>query len=69
MTPGIANAVFEGRDELTEEETDEYVESETMRVYGLSVADFIAAAEAGNLTPGPALAHLVLLTGARTDSC
>lgn len=69
MTAGLADAVAEGRDELTPEEAQEYLDAQTQAVYGLPLDEFIKLAEANELPPHPALAHLVLLTGARSDSC
>jgi len=68
MTTGLAKAL-EDRDEMTADEANEWIEAETRRVYGLTIEEFVKAAEAEELEPHPDLAHLVLLTGARTTAC
>lgn len=69
MAPELAQALADERDELTEAETREFLDEETRRLFGLSLDEFVKAAEADALEPHPALAHLVLLTGARSNSC
>ena len=70
MTPQLTEALADpDRDELTADEAHEYMEEQTLRYFGLSLAAFIAAAEANELPDHPALAHLILLTGAQSESC
>lgn len=60
----------EGRDELTPEESRAYAEEQTQKYFGLSVEDFIARAEAGQLPDDDAMVvHLAILTGARLQTC
>lgn len=65
----VSEVLAEGRDELTEEETRVMLEEQTQAAYGLTLDEFIRAAEANELEPHPDLVHLVLLSGARTASC
>lgn len=65
----ITDVLESGRDELTPEETREMLEERTMAVYGLTLDDFVNEAEADTLPAHPELVHLVLLSGARTNSC
>ena len=68
MSPVVAQAVAEDRD-LTEAEARAFVEEQTLEYFGLTYDEFVAAAEADELSAHPALAHLVLLTGVRSNSC
>lgn len=60
----------EGREELTPEESRAYAEEQTQKYFGMSVEEFIAKAEAGQLPEEDAMTvHLAILTGARLPSC
>jgi hypothetical protein len=65
----MARSIREGRDELTPEEAHEYVAERVREELGISLEEFMRLAEDGNLPDDPAVAHLVLLTGARPSSC
>ena len=69
MTPLLARVLEEDRDELTEEEAREYLDSQTRLYLDLSLDEFYARAEEGTLPEHPMVAHLVLLSGARANSC
>ena len=65
----IEKVASEGRDELTEDESKEYLESEVRRYLDMPLEKFYKLAEQGRLPDHPAVAHLILLTGARPSSC
>lgn len=70
MSPALAKALEEGRDELTREEAREYAEEQTRKYFGLSIDEFVERAEAGSLDhDDPMVLHLALLTGADLRSC
>lgn len=69
MSPVVERAVDEGRNELSEAEAREYLNEQTQKYLGLSLAEFMERAEAGTLPSHPVVAHLVLLTGARPGAC
>lgn len=69
MSPGVARAVEEGREELTPAETREYLEEQTRKYLGISLDEFLRRAEDGTLPEHPAVAHLIMLSGARPTSC
>jgi len=64
----IERAVAEERD-LTPEESRAYLEDEVNRYLGITLNRFYQLAEAGKLPEHPAVAHLILLTGAKPSSC
>ncbi len=68
-SPGLDQAIAEGRDELTDDEAREYLDAQTRTHLGMSLDEFIRAADEGSLPEHPAVPHLVLLTGARPVSC
>ncbi|HEY3669498.1 MAG TPA: hypothetical protein VGN51_01065 [Acidimicrobiia bacterium] len=68
MSPALTEALAEGRD-LTPDETREYLEQQTQTYLRMSLGEFLALAEAGELPEHPVVAHLLLLTGARATSC
>jgi hypothetical protein len=65
----IERAAAEGREELTEAESKEYLESEVHRYLDMTLSEFYKRAEDGTLPDHPAVAHLILLTGAHPSSC
>lgn len=70
MSPALAKAIEEHRDELTPEEAHAFADEQTRQFFGLSVEEFIERAEAGKLAlDDPMTLHLALLTGARLHSC
>ena len=69
MTSGVAQAIKEGRDELTPDEAAEYVADRVRCELGISLDEFLQKAEAGTLPESPAIAHLILLTGATATTC
>ena len=70
MSPALAKALQEGRDELTRQEAHEFAEEQALQYFGISVEEFVKQAEAGNLPhDDPMVLHLALLTGARLQAC
>jgi hypothetical protein len=70
MSPAIARAIDENRDELTLDEARAFAEEQTQKYFGLTVADFVREAEAGRLPEDdPMVVHLALLTGAKLHTC
>jgi hypothetical protein len=69
MSSVVEQAIAEGRDELTDAESRQYLESEVQRYLGIDLDEFMTRADAGTLPEHPAVAHLILLTGARPSSC
>lgn len=65
----IEKAAAEGREELTEAESKKYLATEVRRYLGMSLDEFYKRVENGTLPEHPAVAHLILLTGARPSSC
>lgn len=51
---------------LDEAETSQFVEDEIRRHLGISTEEFLRRAEADQLPDHPAVAHLLILTGAET---
>lgn len=68
MSPLLEQAIREDRD-LTPDEARAFIEEQSLEFFGLAYDEFVAAAEADALPAHPALAHLVLLAGVRSDSC
>jgi len=64
----IERAAAEGR-ELTPEEAQEYLDAEVRRYLGIGLEEFYKLAKQGKLPDHPAVAHLILLTGAEPSSC
>lgn len=64
----IEKAAVEDR-ELTEEEAREYLDGEVRRYLGIGLDEFYSLANKGRLPEHPAVAHLILLTGAKPSSC
>lgn len=70
MTSALADAINEGREELTPEESRRFAEEQVQRYLGLSVDEFLVRAEEGTLPEeDPMVVHLALLTGAKLHSC
>lgn len=70
MSPVLAQVLDDDRDELTVDEARQYAEEQTDRYFGMSVAEFVRRAEAGQLdADNPMVVHLALLTGARIKTC
>lgn len=69
MTNGLARTIEQGRDELTADETREFLDDQTRSELGLTLDEFLDLAERGELPDHPAVAHLILLTGARPTTC
>lgn len=53
---------------LDETETAQFVEAEIRRHLGMSTDEFLERAKADELPDHPAVAHLLILTGAETSS-
>ncbi len=69
-TKGVLERVADAnRNELTDEERSEFLEESVNRFLGISLAEFMRLAQEGNLPDHPAVAHLVLLTGANSTYC
>lgn len=64
----IEKASSENR-ELTPDESRTYLEEEVRRYLDIGLDEFYKLAEEGRLPEHPAVAHLVLLTGAKPSSC
>ena len=70
MSPALAHAIEEHRDELTQEEAQSFAEEQTRKHFGMSVEEFVRAADADRLpNDDPMVVHVALLTGARLHSC
>ena len=69
MSPGLARAIEEGREELTPDETREYLGEQTRRYLSMELDEFLRRAEEGSLPEHPVVAHLIMLSGARPSSC
>jgi hypothetical protein len=69
MSPELTQAVEDGRDELTDEETRRYLEDQTRAYFGMSLDEFLRRAEEGTLPDHPAVAHLIMLSGATPSTC
>jgi hypothetical protein len=68
-TSAAVRAIAEGRTELTEPETLEYLNDLTREALGMTLDEFVRRADEGTLPEHPAVPHLVLLTGARPGPC
>lgn len=68
-TAAVERAIAEGRTELTDEETREYLDEQTRVTLGMTLVEFMRRADEGTLPDHPAVPHLVLLTGARPGPC
>jgi hypothetical protein len=68
MSPVVQQAIAEDRD-LTPDEARAFIEEQTLEYFGMTYDQFVEAAEADLVPAHPALAHLVLLTGVRSNSC
>lgn len=64
----IERAAAEER-ELTPDEARAYLEAEVQRYLGMGLDQFYKLAEQGKLPNHPAVAHLILLTGAKPTAC
>src|SRR5205807_9074380 len=70
MTPALARAIEEGRDELTLEEARQFAEEQTQKYFGMSVDEFRRVAQAGELPEDdPMVVHVALLAGVDLLSC
>ena len=70
MSPVLAKALEEGRDELTPDEARQFADDQSRQYFGLSIEEFIERATAGELPhDDPMVLHLALLTGVRLHSC
>jgi hypothetical protein len=69
MSPALARSVEEGREELTPEETREFLEEQTRKYLNMGLDEFLYRAEKGTLPEHPAVAHLIMLSGARPSAC
>ena len=67
MTPPTATA--DNEVELSPEQANAFLEEQTGRYLGISLAEFYKLADEGRLPDNPMVPHLVLLTGARPGSC
>lgn len=69
-TTAVSDAIQEGRDELTPEESRRFAEEQVGEYFGISVEEFRRRAEAGSLPEDdPMVVHLALLTGADLHTC
>jgi hypothetical protein len=66
----LAQAVAEGRDELTSDEAEQFADDQAREYLGMSVDEFRRRAADGTLPEDDAMViHIALLPGARLRSC
>lgn len=70
MSAALANAVAEGRDELTREELEQFAEEQAQTYLGISLAEFRRRAGADALPKDdPIVVHIALLAGVELHTC